>query len=148
MLEERGVVTSVDEQFITVKTQRNNSCGGCSANKSCGTGSLANILGKKHTEIKVTFSNNVKVGDTVIIGLNEKYLVKSAMILYLLPIFTMFIMAGSYKYLSFTMDWQQSELFTALFGIAGLLFGLVIVRLITVKMSKNYQPIIHKTIKG
>ena len=147
MLEERGVVTSIDNQFITVKTQRNNSCGDCSANKSCGTGSLANVLVRKYTEIKVVSSVNVKLGDTVIIGLNEQYLVKSAMILYLLPIFTMFIMAGSYKYLSFMMDWQQSELFTALSGIAGLLFGLIIVRVITTKMSKHYQPIIHKIIK-
>ena len=147
MLEERGVVTSIDEQIVTVQTKHNNSCGGCAANKSCGTGSLANVLGQKHTEIKVIRSDNVKIGDTVIIALNEQYLVKSAMILYLLPILTMFIMAGSYKYLSFILHWQQSELFTAIAGIAGLLFGLIIVRLITVKMSNHYQPIIHKIIR-
>ncbi|MDM8564535.1 SoxR reducing system RseC family protein [Candidatus Halobeggiatoa sp. HSG11] len=137
MLEERGTVTSVDEQFITVRTRRSNSCGGCTA--SCGTGSLANVLGKKYTEIKFAKYKNVKVGDTVIISLNEQSLLKNALVLYLFPLLFMFTMAIGCKM------WQQSELFTTLAGLVGLLLGLFIAKLITVKMSKNvhHQPTIR-----
>ncbi len=149
MLEERGVVISVNEQFTTVQTKRSNSCGECAANKSCGTASLANVLGQKYTEIKAIRHENAKVGDTVIIGLSEQTLVRSALLLYLLPLLTMFVMAISYKTLALMLHWQQSELLIALAGLTGLLLGFIVVKIITSNMSKNihYQPIIHKIIR-
>ena len=138
MLKESGIVTSINEQFITVQTKRSNSCSGCNA--SCGTGSLANVLGKKYTEITGVKYANAKVGDTVVIGLNEQSLLKGAVVLYLLPILMMFATAISYKM------WHQSEPFIALAGLIGLVFGLFIAKLITNKMSKNiyHQPVIRK----
>ncbi|MDM8568258.1 SoxR reducing system RseC family protein [Thiotrichales bacterium HSG1] len=136
MLEERGIITSINGQSITVRTRRSNSCGDCTAN--CGTGSLANILGKKYTEVTGVKYAGAKVGDTVIIGLNEQSLLKGALILYLLPLLMMFVTAISCKMLC------QSELLTAFAGLFGLMLGLFIAKLLTGKMSKNirYQPTI------
>jgi len=149
MLEERGVVIAIDEQFTTVQTKRSNSCGGCTANKSCGTASLANVLGQKYTEIKAIRHESAKIGDTVVIGLSEQALVRSAMLLYLLPLLVMFAMAIGYKTLALMVHWPQSELVTALAGLIGLLLGFIMVKITTGKMFKNIhnQPIIRKIIK-
>lgn len=145
MLKEEGVVVKVDEQFAWIQTQRKSGCGHCSSNQECGTASLAQVLGRKQNHLKVINNCAAKVGDHVIIGLEEQALVKGALLLYLLPILSLFITALGYQTLATLYTFLPSaEIFTALAGLCGLLIGLFAVERVTHKLANDYQPAILK----
>jgi sigma-E factor negative regulatory protein RseC len=147
MVEEHGVVVEVSDHYAWVKTQRQSSCGQCGASKGCGTASLAQVLGQKYNEIRVVNHLNVKVGDQVVIGLEEQALVRSSLLLYLLPLLTMFIAAVALELLGQAWQWPSSELYTMGAGLVGLLFGLAGVLVWSRRLADNshYQPVLLKT---
>jgi sigma-E factor negative regulatory protein RseC len=150
MLEELGVVTQATERYAWVQMQRKHSCGQCASNNSCGTASLAQIMGRKITNIRVENSLAVKVGDNVIIGLEEQALVKTALITYLTPLLSLFIFALSYEYLAINFNLPTAEIFTVLAAALGLALGLMLVKYISrywMYMSL-YQPVLLRVQDG
>jgi len=147
MLKEHGIVVEVNDQFAIVQTQASNSCGQCAANKGCGTASLAAVLGQKVTQVKVLNHKGAKVGQQVVIGLEEPALLKSSLALYLLPILSMFVAAIGYDMLVASVQLPQSEILTILAALVGLLAGLKWAKRLMGKMSEDrrYQPIILQT---
>jgi sigma-E factor negative regulatory protein RseC len=147
MLKEQGVVINIDDRFAWIQTQRKSGCGHCSSNQECGTASLAQVFGHKQAIVKVVNDLTAKVGDHVVIGVEEQALIKGSLLLYLLPLFSLFIAAIGYQTLAITYTFLPStEIFTALSGFGGLLIGLFSVNYFTKKMEDNsrYQPIILK----
>lgn len=71
--------------------EQKTSCNSCKSQKSCGTGLATKALGSKSHQWRLETSEPLKIGDVVEIGLSEKYLVQSALIVYLLPLLFMFI---------------------------------------------------------
>lgn len=146
MLEERGIVIEVKDKFAIVQTQRVSSCGQCAANQNCGTASLATVLGQKTTQVKVLNYKGAKVGDKVVIGLEEQVLLKSSLALYLIPLVGLFVAAIGYDMLAALAQLPDYEIFTVLAGLLGLLSGLRWVKRVTIKMSEDtrFQPMIVK----
>lgn len=144
MLEERGIVVKVDEQFATVQTQRLVGCGQCATKAGCGTNNLAEMFGRKYTEIKVANLPAVKVGDTVILGLEEQALVRSALVLYLMPLLGLLAGALAYEMVTRVNQWPHLELLTILSGLIGFAVTLFWVKRLSLSMSSNprYQPVI------
>lgn len=138
MLEEHGVVVKIENEFAWVQTQRRNACGSCHSQDSCGTASLSQVLGQKATQIKVINQLSARVGDKVIVGLEEQALLRGSLVIYFLPLLCLFAAA------IFAEIWFQSEPLTIFFGISGLVAGLFWVRRITAQMADNsrYQPVI------
>lgn len=147
MVEEHGVVVEVSDYYAWVKTQRQSSCGQCGASKGCGTASLAQVLGQKYNEIRVINHLNAKVGDHVVIGLEEQALVRSSLLLYLLPLLTMFIAAIGLEWLGQVWHWPSNDLYTMGAGLLGLLFGLAGVQFWSRHLADDsrYQPVLLKT---
>lgn len=147
MLEERGVVVAINDKFAIVQTKRMSYCTRCVANKGCSTASLASVLGQKYTEVKVVNHEGVKVGEQVVIGLEEIALLKGSLALYLLPLLSMFACTIGYDMLATLIQWSNSEILTVLAGLFGLFIGLIWARRVTVKMFEkaHYQPVILKT---
>lgn len=138
MLEEPGVVVKIADEFAWIRTQRHHACGHCDSKDSCGTASLSQVLGQKVTEVKVRNQVAARVGDTVIVGLDEQALLRGSLVLYLLPLICLFAAA------IFTQTWFDSEILTIISGISGLAVGLLWVKRITAKMAEDirYQPVI------
>ena len=148
MLEEHGIVVEIQDKFAFVETQRDNVCSHCTANKGCGTASLARVVGQKETLVRVRNQKNVKVGDRVVIGVAEAALLKSSLALYLIPLLSLFVVAIGYESLAKLFEWPSYEILTALAGLLGLFAGLMWVKRMSVKMSEDlsYQPVIVKTL--
>jgi len=146
MLKEYGIVVELENQFAIVKTIRQNSCGHCAANKGCGTASLSTFFGQKANYVKVVNKLSAKVGDQVIIGLQEQALLKSSLMLYLLPLFFLFIAVMGYEFLVTIFQWPTYEILTVLVGLLGLFIGLKWVKHITAKMltDPRYHPVMLK----
>ena len=79
MIEEQGKVVALQNDWVWVETERKTACGQCSVSKGCGTSVLANVFGKKANSIAVMKTLPVKIGDEVIIGIEENSLVKGSL---------------------------------------------------------------------
>ena len=64
-----------------VETSRRSSCGSCEA-KSCGTGTLSQILGRKTQRMRVDNPVGAKPGDRVVLGISESALIKGSLAVY------------------------------------------------------------------
>ncbi|MEZ9522835.1 SoxR reducing system RseC family protein [Enterovibrio norvegicus] len=87
-------VTGSGDGYLTVRCQQKTSCGSCASKSSCGTGVVSNALPGKVLDIRVPSSEPVPAGTLVEIGLEEQTVLKSAMLVYVLPL--MFAIGGAF----------------------------------------------------
>ncbi|WP_375752598.1 SoxR reducing system RseC family protein [Vibrio sp. HN007] len=81
-----SVETTEKGNKIELSCEQQTSCNHCSSQKSCGTGLISKAVGKKSHRWELTTDKDIKVGQTVEIGLSEQNLIRYASIVYLLPI--------------------------------------------------------------
>jgi sigma-E factor negative regulatory protein RseC len=146
MIEERAVILSLDDAVsdstasttATLEIERKTACGLCGQTRGCGNSIWGKLFAHQSTAFKAQNRINAKVGDSVIVGINEKALLKSAMLLYILPLATMLIGAILAKQFSAT------ELGAMLGAVIGLVLGLLWVKGHTMSSSyfKLQQPVI------
>jgi sigma-E factor negative regulatory protein RseC len=97
MIEERAVILSLDNRsnepqsdtVATLEIERKTACGLCGQTRGCGNSIWGKLFAHQSTAFKAQNRINAKVGDSVIVGINEKALLKSALLLYILPLATM-----------------------------------------------------------
>lgn len=141
MIEEPGVVMSVDADTVWVATQRKTTCGSCTARATCGQGLLTVLSAdKKPHLIQVRSDLPVRKGDQVILGIAEETLVRSAFLVYMLPLFAMFAVALSTQALNISEPWI---IFSA---VLGFLAGILWVRLYSERYidAAAMQPVVLK----
>lgn len=102
MLEERGRVVAIEPGAIWVETVQRGGCHGCSAKTGCGTGLLGDYLSSRGafasaSRIRVALhswdSQDISLNDTAVIGIGEKALAGSALLVYLLPLVSLVLAA-------------------------------------------------------
>lgn len=146
MIEERAVILTLDNvsgnnnfnQTATLEIERKTACGLCGQTRGCGNSIWGKLFAHQSTAFKAQNRINAKVGDSVIVGINEKALLKSAMLLYLLPLATMLIGAILAK------QFIATELSAMLGAAAGLGLGFLWVKGHTMSNAyfKLQQPVI------
>ncbi len=142
MIEERAVILSLDNQFndstATLEIERKTACGLCGQTRGCGNSIWGKLFAHQSTAFKAQNHINAKVGDSVIVGINEKALLKSALLLYILPLATMLIGA------ILATQFKHTDASAILGAAMGLVLGLFWVKGHT--MSSSYfslqQPVI------
>lgn len=144
MIEEKAQVIRVAGEFAWVHTQRESACGQCSAQKGCGTSVFSKLMGNKFVELKVMNPVNAEVGDSVILGLHESVLLKSAIVMYLMPLLTMFASALVAQSLLTDSGLQNLQFWIVSAALMGLVLGFVMARRFSKKRSNDerYQPVI------
>lgn len=144
MLEEKGVVVETNDEFAWVETQRQQACGHCASKSSCGTASLASVLGQKTTVVKAVNSIHANIGDNVIVAIGEQVLLRSALLMYLVPLLLMFAFAGGYEMLT-QQNWlAHHEGWTIVSGALGFGLGLLWLNYLNHNLAhrRQYQPIV------
>jgi sigma-E factor negative regulatory protein RseC len=146
MIEERAVILSLDTQSSDSKTdsvaileiERKTACGLCGQTRGCGNSIWGKLFAHQSTAFKAQNRINAKVGESVIVGINEKALLKSALLLYIVPLVTLFIGAILASQLHAT---NGSTMLGSLLGLA---FGLLWVKGHTMSNSyfKLQQPVV------
>ena len=121
MIEEAGVVVTVEPDAVWVATQRKTTCGSCSARITCGQGLMTSLASdKKPHLIKISTDLLLREGDQVTLGMPEELLVRSAFLVYMLPLLAMFISALGVNALNASEPWI---IFAAVLGfLAGALW--------------------------
>ena len=144
MIEERAVILSLESEpsavdsTATLEIERKIACGLCGQTRGCGNSIWGKLFAHQSTAFKAQNRINAKVGDSVIVGINESALLKSALLLYILPLATMLIGAILATQIHDTNGHAMSG------ALLGLVLGLLWVKGHT--MSSNYfklqQPVI------
>ena len=92
MLTESAVVIEYKSGKAKVKCQSQSACGSCAAKSACGNSALSELTGSgargEHIFTIETITP-LKVGQRVEIGLSEHSLIKSALLMYCVPLFTL-----------------------------------------------------------
>jgi sigma-E factor negative regulatory protein RseC len=145
MIEQQAVILSIDDQkdnpqvsIATLEIERKTACGLCGKTRGCGNAIWGKLFAHQSSAFKAQNIINARVGQSVVVGINEKALLKSALLLYLLPLATMLIAA------IVAMQVNNTDISAMVGALIGLLLGLVWVKGYTT--SNQYflfqQPVI------
>lgn len=141
MIETEAVVVKIEHAVAYVQAERKSSCSGCSES-SCGTSVLANFFGQKAPLYRASNEVGAKVGDRVVVGMNESALFKGTLLLYLFPLLLLFVGAVAGSALAVTAEVKDG------YSVAGAFIGLVVgfigLKLLSSKMGlgRQFQPVI------
>ena len=120
MLTESARIAKVEEDAIWVVAVQKSACGGCSANRDCGTGALAEWLQKKsllRVALNGKSTSDFRCDDEVLIGIPEEVVLSGTALLYVMPLLAMLLGAV-------IGHWQfGTDMATALFALTGLFVG-------------------------
>ena len=144
MIEETATVVSCVDDQAKLEVQRQSTCSSCNAKSGCGTAIFSKSLGKKVSQVTVVNTMNLRVGDKVIVGLQENALLTGSAIVYLLPLVLMLVFAILGQFLSEKFFEYVSELMVIGFAAAGFIVALKLVNQFSnkIKNDKRYQPIL------
>ena len=122
MLEECGQVVAVASGAVLVQVQRQSACGSCAARAACGQG-LSQMLrpGRLH-EVWALSDLPLAVGDLVVLGVSGQTLLRSAMLVYLLPLLALLSGAATGRWLGL------GEGLVIVSGVAGFAAALLFLR--------------------
>lgn len=143
MLKESAVVISYENGIAKVKCQSQSACGQCAAKNSCGTSSLSELNGKRGEHIfTVATMIPLREGQVVEIGLEEKSMLFSALLMYIMPLAVLLLTTGLSHYIS------ENELSRALIIFLFTAISFVFIKRYTQKLGRQteFQPILLRVL--
>lgn len=135
MITESGKVVAVDGDRVWVQTIRNSACQSCSARHGCGQRALASATGGRANQIRVSNRLDARVGDDVMLAIDEAALLRASLLVYALPLLLMVAGAVIGHQLS-----QGGDLAAMAGSVAGLGAGFFIARRVQSQSADHYQP--------
>lgn len=135
MIEENAVVIDVNEQQVLLETQRKSACQSCSVKSGCGTSTLSKVVGQRSSQFAVDKTLDVKIGDTVVVAIDENALVQGSLLIYLFPLIFMMMFGILVEY------FFANELITILSVVVSFILAMILVR--TVMSGSGLKKSIH-----
>ena len=143
MAQKKGRVSRIEKDgWAVVVTEKSDACSNCESAQFCHA--LADC---SRLETRVLNQAGAEVGDTVSISLSSKTVLKSALLLYILP--TVSFLIGAVAGTGFHKQLGIGDTGAAIvFGFAGLFLGFAIARLISKRQtaSRKLIPVITRII--
>lgn len=89
MIEEFAVVTKRFDDHVMLEIERRTACGLCGQKRGCGNATWGKLLRHDSHEFAADSEINVNVGDSVVVGIDERIVLGSAFYLYIVPLMAM-----------------------------------------------------------
>lgn len=143
IIEETARVVALDGDQAWVTTQRRNTCGGCVANKGCGTGIIARSFATGRTlQIKAANQVEAVVGEDVVLGIDDRVLMRSALLMYLLPLLALMGGALMGEFINNEFFFIDNEFLSVMAGLSAMMVVLWWLRHHTrlLAATGTYQP--------
>ena len=151
MIEEPGEVVQVRDGFAWVETRRRTACDSCGSSEGCGTGTLSKAFGRRSNRIRVVDAVGCKLGDAVVLGLDEAALLRSSLVVYAVPLVLMMLaaLAGRAVFASLVAA-GHTDVVAMVFGLLGLGAGFLWARRFALRAADDsrYQPVILRHNSG
>ena len=147
MICEQGKVVAKEADLIFVEVIQQSSCQACSAKSACGTKLINSLYNSKRHYLKLPFAHldqTPEIGDQVEFEIDESALLKSSLLMYVLPLFGLLLGAAFGQWL-----WT-TQLASILCATAGLGFSLVLVKRFSAKLEHNalFHPQLARVVKA
>jgi len=141
MSAERGIVEKVEPGWAWVKTKRSSACSSCGSRHHCLT------QGGDQMVVKAQNMARAKKGDEVELYLSTKTKLKGTAIVYLIPVFGIFVGAFSANPLSAAIGLNPS-LGMALFTLTGLVSAVFLMRYLANRMDSKQAltPLVKRVV--
>lgn len=114
MIEEYAVVVGCSGHQATLEIERRTACGLCGQTRGCGNATWGKLLGHKDPVLVADNAVNAKVGDSVVVGIDERAVLNTTFFLYGVPLMGLLISTVLADY------WFDNELYVLLSAIVGL----------------------------
>ncbi len=124
---ETAEVVAVEGENAWVETRRKAVCDACTVQKGCGSGIISRMF-RKRTRIRVPNTLGARIGEQVVIGIEDSALVRASLAVYLMPLVWMLLGALAGQMIAEALGWTRVEGATALFGMLGLAAGFMWLR--------------------
>lgn len=140
MIEESGRVVRVSDNQVWIETIKQSACASCSAQKGCGQSLLAKIGDGQRLEIQVDNPHHlaVQIDDQVVLGVGERSFLTASLLVYLLPVLSMFLFAVIPQQLKLAEPWVIAS------AVLGLMGGFALTRSVSARLSQtcSYRPVL------
>lgn len=132
-LQEIGLVVTADKDKLWIRTRNKSTCDHCQTRDGCGVSLMERLLGKKRDHFLLPNTIDAKAGDTVILSVDERSLIKASLLAYLLPLMFMALGAVALN--------VKGDLFALAGAGVGLMFGFMLARMISRStMARHFTP--------
>lgn len=122
MIEEFAVVTKRLDDHVMLEIERRTACGLCGQKRGCGNATWGKLLGHESHEFAAENVIDANVGDSVVVGIDERVVLNTVFYLYIVPLLTMLIGAVLADVLF------NNEFYVILAAALGLLLGFIWVK--------------------
>ncbi len=139
MIQESGEVIAVVGGDIWVQTIRQSVCQSCSARHGCGQKVLSGATSGRANQVRVANTLGARVGDTVIVEIDEALLLRASVLVYGVPLLFTVVAAVV------AQSWIAASDGVAITGaVAGMGFGFWLSRWVQKHHAHQYQPRLAK----
>ena len=129
MIHEEALVKSIQNNLVEVEIIRSKPCGLCGQTQGCGNGIWGKIFTQKKGSLLFKNTINAAEGDHVLLAIEENYLLKTALIIYGVPLFALFFGMIATDMIAT----HSTDLKSFIGGSIGFLLGIIIVKYISIK---------------
>ncbi|MGG2143760.1 SoxR-reducing system protein RseC [Symbiopectobacterium sp. RP] len=138
MIKEWATVVSWHNGMAVLHCEQRSGCSGCQSRKTCGTGLLSELGQSAEQALHVPCEQPLLPGQRVELGISESSLLRSAMLVYLVPLLGLFIGAGLLQSLF------ANDLAAVLGSLLGAALAFILVRGWSLKLGekRHYRPVI------
>lgn len=124
IIEEAGRVVALEGDQAWVVTERRSACGSCAANKGCGTGIMARAFSSgRQIKIKVRNAVDAVVGDEVVLGIDDRVLLRSSILMYLFPLLALMLGAFAGDVINDAVRVSDTDYLSAVTGVLAMMFA-------------------------
>ena len=134
-------VVHVDGDTAWFEPEQTTSCGHCASSAACGAGSSASVgsgsgIGSIARRIEfrrfaLDNANDLHVGDRVVVGVDDRSLIKASLTAYVIPLFTALAAGG------FVQGAYGDDLLTMAAMVTGLFGGMLIARIVARTLTRR-----------
>jgi sigma-E factor negative regulatory protein RseC len=138
MIEEFAVVTKRLDGYVLLEVERRTACGLCGQKRGCGNATWGKLLGHKSQEFVAENTIDAKLGESVVVGIDEREILGTVFYLYVVPLISMLVAAVAADQLF------NNELYVILAAALGLLLGFLWVKGHLVGYGTAKKPLDHQ----
>jgi sigma-E factor negative regulatory protein RseC len=141
MIEEQAVVVAVAGDRAHLEIRRNAACGLCGTTQGCGVSLWGRLFKRNRGGFWTANALQAKVGEAVVIGIEEGALLAGSLTAYLVPL--LLVCVGAFVGNWAAVSRPGADIAAVLGAMAGLLAGFVWVRFQTQRrgLDGRYQPV-------
>ncbi|WP_337264199.1 MULTISPECIES: SoxR-reducing system protein RseC [unclassified Serratia (in: enterobacteria)] len=138
MMKEWATVVSWQQGVALLRCEPKAGCGSCTARSGCGARALNELVPESEHHLQVQIEQPLEPGQRVEVGIAEGSLLRSAMLVYMTPLFGVMLGGG-------LLQWWQGSDAAALFGaVIGGGAAFLVARLLATHLGEqaDYQPVV------